>query len=321
MKPPSVTMFELATQKNLIRFETNRNYLQAISTLTKMCASDNVVNRGVLLALRNQKGYGDLRDRTATVDWDNLGIMLRNSWTAEVAVLAALRADNPIQASMLVPWSFVQMYYGLYHIFDVWLAIQGSENRTSRTHSEFLSRFSELVSKRSCLPEPWSASYCGRSDEVFGLAYDPLKKIVPKNWPQPNDAPEFAAKALQTTHMNRALERLKSPNTKSNKSKTEVSISLPRTTLMDFVYRLRIRTNYNDVDPFLIHVRERQHIDGIAEPLECFYSATMAIAEGLIAKSVGAERYSEIVSDYVKWVGGDIASTVIQRRDLILEAT
>lgn len=110
-------------------------------------------------------------------------------------------------------------------------------------------------------------------------------------------------------------------NGRKNTNKDEkrfIAGNLPPTTLFDFLWRLRVRSNYQDVEVFLMSgadsTGQRQFHDAICFVIE----GTSLLLENLIIRRSGAKIYEQALDDFSKG-GGSVAQAVIDpRRKLFL---
>jgi hypothetical protein len=95
--------------------------------------------------------------------------------------------------------------------------------------------------------------------------------------------------------------------------KRDIAGRLHATTIFDFFWRLRLRSNYQDVELFLMTnagtTWQRQFYEAICPVTE----ATCLLLENLIIRRSGPAIYEEAIKDFRKG-GGQLAEAVIGRR-------
>lgn len=289
------------TQQLNFRYKTYQYYLMALATVmqksTGMHSNDSA--EGMVKYLTGEESFR--RIRVGGRHQHLVGQLLRSAWSSEMAVYAALDQEDEISASISIPWTFVQMYYCFHDLFEAVFLSLGSHQKQSQNHTAFLTRYSEFASSRKFVPEPWSALVSGDKADCSGLGFDPSKRINAQKWTNGTDSGERVYQLLRTTHE----ERMKESKTGS-------------TSFLHFIYRLRTRTNYRDVDPYIFTLSERSIREEMGPSVRIIMGATMALGEALIAQSQGERPYSEMVGEVIKWVKRPCCSPIERRRSTIL---
>jgi hypothetical protein len=88
---------------------------------------------------------------------------------------------------------------------------------------------------------------------------------------------------------------------------------LPPTTLFDFLWRLRIRTDYQDIDALIPGTERPHHAVAFHQALVKIVEANLAVFESLIELSLGSEVLSEAAKTFVKKAGPESGIGVKQR--------
>jgi hypothetical protein len=124
---------------------------------------------------------------------------------------------------------------------------------------------------------------------------------------------------LRTTRA-RTFEKRKADWRKRNKKAGvpaaiahELAETLPPTTFFDFLWRLRVRSDYRDIDALIPGGQQPYHAVDIQQALTTIVSATLALFEGLIAHSSGPEVLGDAARAFVKRVGTAGGAAVSQR--------
>lgn len=194
------------------------------------------------------------------------GEFLRNAWGTEVLLNAPRVIGGADLITFANHWAVVQAYYSVFEGFNALLHV--SHPTPPRTHSTLLRWAANQVGTRgSPFVEPWTWRVSG---PIGGYRYDGF----PSGFlPNPGasaiasvttaTAPDILAKALKTTRDRKIKERktdwLKGKKTKRGTARTRLSAAelashsagMEPTTLFDLLYRLRIRSNYDEADAFL----------------------------------------------------------------------
>lgn len=99
--------------------------------------------------------------------------------------------------------------------------------------------------------------------------------------------------------------------------KRNIASNLPKTTLFDFFWRLRVRSNYQDVELFLMSsVGDVWHRD-FYESLSAVTESTCMLFESLIIQRVGPQPYGRAIEVF-RAGGGPLAEAVVGRRASLL---
>jgi hypothetical protein len=124
---------------------------------------------------------------------------------------------------------------------------------------------------------------------------------------------------LRTTRA-RTFEKRKADWRKRNKKAgvpatvaNELAEKLPPTTFFDFLWRLRVRSDYRDIDAFIPGGGQHYHAVEFRQALTTITSSTLALFEGLIAHSSGPEVVGDAARAFVKRVGTPGGAAVSQR--------
>lgn len=86
------------------------------------------------------------------------------------------------------------------------------------------------------------------------------------------------------------------------------------TSLFDFMYRLRTRCDYRDVDAFLEGISSPTEAESFLNGLLTLVHGTLALLEGLIARHLKGDIYSQLAEDFCGRVGSPLVQALEQRR-------
>jgi hypothetical protein len=93
----------------------------------------------------------------------------------------------------------------------------------------------------------------------------------------------------------------------------ELAEKLPPTTFFDFLWRIRTRSDYRDINALIPGGRQPYHAVEVKQALTTIVSGTLALFEGLIAHSSGPEVLGDAARAFVKQVGTPGGAAVSQR--------
>jgi hypothetical protein len=184
----------------------------------------------------------------------------------------------------------------------------------------------------------WNVTCSGGSGNatMAGVAYDSMpphitvRKISPLSSPQVSDFWHWLAMMLRTTRSRQLQSKLGDKNTgkkyptKAGKprriysavQRKEVCGSIPATSIFDFFYRLRIRSNYEDADAFLLGTLSDTDSKVFHDALALVTSCTLFGLERLIAHRMGKVKMDELTESFVSAdKQGRSAKTVSARKN------
>ena len=300
-------LFHAASSEELeqgIRFRTYLKYLQAFSDLsTQNAAYPESLIRGLTGSVPFKAINGG-----KCKDIPRLGQLLRNAWFTE------LQLNLPSKFPDLVPysihWAGVQAYYSVYLLLRAYFYASGQDVPNKHAHT-LGAIANEIRSKNAMFPSPWNA-FCDDSpaQPIYGgipVGVSMVDVSALKNYDL-GSAWSWHTMFLKTTRQ-RQLEKLvddwkaqQKRRRVSPKVKAALIRNLNPTTAFACLYRLRIRSNYEDADSFLLGALQ-------AAPAEAeqFHGSICNIVwdaglilEALIARHIGKKAYKEILAGFVE---------------------
>ena len=321
----------MAQSKSSAAFQTHANYLWAFALI----ASSNNRDRATALNLtlyraKNSELLPKVQCKNANENQAQSS--LQNAWGTELLLCIGERvliSDELVRLSN--NWSVVQAYYILYHATQAIAAAKG-QSRTE-SHSKTQKQFLTFFAKHGPGMEPWTLAYGNSGPENLPNGVSADHSI--HSWSQctPENCWGLAYKALRTTREGAVPElKQKSQERKranqrqgwkleekqrvaSGKKPRRVPIfKLPRLsipeqekinnnlrsyTLMDFLYRLRIRTNYEDSAMFTDGPNDNRQFTAVRDDLLILASCSLLIAELHIRPLVGLNLFDSWVTNWV----------------------
>jgi hypothetical protein len=288
---------------------------------------------------------------TAKPDLSQTRASLINAWGTEMLLaLGGQIATEDELLRVMNNWAVVQAYYVGYHATQALLAARGQPAPDS--HSKAQAQFAALWADRPLYLPPWTlGAFDGGWRNPPPRPID--NAISPWSAGGPHSCWDLAAKALRTTRedevktrLGAARDRLGAANRRAwkeeetarlaagRKARKEPEPSRPRLaadqkrnvegkvrtyTLLDYLYRLRIKTNYQDAGMFIDGPEDEVASVFVHRDLVALASCTLLVHELLVAAAVGKTRFLKWADD---WLGphsrGDGLGLAL-RRDLINE--
>jgi hypothetical protein len=322
------------------RFKTHANYLRAFGRLIPASAIG-----GSLEPLRIQF-KATPRVGGACKDADAVFRSLRMAWSTELLLdFTSSAFDEDELVRIANNWAVVQVYYMFYHTTQALSQAKGFPRTPnhSQTQKQFKSHWADRVLD---LP-PWSLARAG--DEVANWPQAIQLEDV-HSWVACDRTSKWllAAKALRTTRedaVNDAYaarrttlmkEKRKAWQTEESErlvkgkkarviprfarpilsaaEKTRVEQSLRATTVMDYLYRLRIGTNYEDSAMFTDGPEAEGEAVEVRQQLRRLGASTMLIHELAIADLLGSAAVATHARDLLRSSAPPGATTGLAQR-------
>lgn len=339
-------MTENSTERAAKSFQTHANYLRAFSRLVPA----DVIGGG-LEPLRAQfkktaQTGGTCVDAAAVLN------SLRMAWRTELLLdFTSAAFDDDEFVRIANTWSVVQVYYVFYHATQALVQAKG-QPRTPN-HPQTQSIFKALWSDRSIDLPPWSLAHTGTTVRNFPKSV-PL--IAVHSWANCDDTTrwQLAALALRTTR-EEAVERAyasrraalqkgrrksweqdessrlsagKKPRKRPAFTRPNLSVAekhsaeqtVRANTIMDYLYRLRIRTNYEDSAMFTDGPTEAAESLQVRQCLRHLSASTLLVHELAIADIMGSEAVADEARAFLKTSTPPGSKTRLSRRLELLEA-
>lgn len=295
---------------------------------------------GVASGIRNSEAYERLR--RLEIDREPLASSLFNAWTTE-ALLNLTGAVVPAEGiGAATNWSVVQAYYAVFQITRG-LSIASGERQPLTTHAQ-VRRFAEsywCAANRRVLP--WSFGY-GPSGPVNTPDGATIASSI-RAWDSstPSNCWTFIAQALRTTRADALQERYDDERERKNKDrataakekdrlraergltplnarhpkaslstseKDKINRGLRAFTIIDFLYRLRIRSNYRDITMWTEGAPYPERSQTVHRSLELISAATLLAHELFIRRRIGSAVFDEIATEWLDRIGAPMPGTV-----------
>lgn len=335
------------TKNQVESFRTHSNYIRAFATLV---GAEIPYPPGLKYLELAQKidHSGCLTGRPkSTIDHQQVLSSLKNAWGTESLINMGSRF---VEESELVKisnnWSVVQVYYVLYHSTQAVAVAKGFVRPDSHPKTQRL--FCNLWADRNLCLEPWTLA-C----DFNGMRNIPLHITMDDdihNWAlcSPGSAWSLACLALKTTrddHLDKSTEEARkrkgvekrkflrqqeAKRIKLGKSpRMRPNVSLPRltpeeklvvdeeespTTIIDYFYRLRIKTNYIDSSMFTDGPENDQQSIQVRDDLNIIVSGNLLLAELAVRNIVSHDVFFKWINDWVRTNAPNYPTSAIRDR-------
>lgn len=269
---------------NLIRFQTYRNYLQRFSAHSELLHPtwESLIS-ACSDATRKLKPCYDLDEtwikRFLGIAWNTETLLDHAPTDIEV-----LRISNA--------WLPVQAYYAVYTAAEaVAYAIDGAK---ADGHQKALRKITDLAVKLDV--PPWNLAYSGAKGKDG-------KQHVPRNFPT-DIVPghnlaglsasnlSIIAKCLKAEHQNRIKEDYR----RTQKRQYQYDPGL--TSLLHFLYRLRIRSNYHGIELFIVPENE-EAIREFTANLQKIVARTLCYFEVILLRRCSREMLLSFANNFI----------------------
>lgn len=265
-------------------------------------------------------------EKAKNLNIDEVEKWLKNSWNTENVLVQNKSIIENTGQSFAMQWAFPQAYYST---FGSLLAHFKALGYTQESHTAVLKNFSLLVEQNK-FPES-ICFYCTggkknyeyvnivKPNDVASMDFDTgnIKTID-------NHICQFL-KATREIKLDDKAPDLKFKNGKGQKRKKlspamwqQVSNALGHTTIMDLLYRKRIKANYQDIDTF-----SSTQFKGleVLTNISAVVSRLNLINETYIAKAIGIDNYEAMLNRHLKKVNNDTVKTRFETTKTIINAT
>jgi|SRR5690625_170328 len=230
-------------------FHTYLNYLSAVEqwAMTEF-GSWRRYGDACVLATRRLQGIRD-----PDMYW--VGRFLKLAWNTEFLLHASDTRDPEIQR-LNNHWAPVQAYYAIYCGCEAVAYLLDGERANS--HSKALRKVTEYFGRSGITP--WNivvAGPIGRTRNEASILNLPHGVVIPHNLQRRGVDPlGMIAKCVPAEHRNRVDENWSKKTSGCRKYQFDPG----DTSLLHFLYRLRVKANYRDVDIFLAHSDDEEVI-------------------------------------------------------------
>jgi hypothetical protein len=244
-----------------------------------------------------------------TIDLNEIEKWLNNAWNTENILCSNHSIIDNSGQGFALQWAFPQAYYS---VFGTLLAHFNVVGYTEKSHTSVLRKFGQLTQENR-LPE----SICFHTNGAKkNLTYHGIEKpenlqAIYLDTENPETIDNQICQFLKSTREMKLAER--APDIVKNlKLKTasgaykknlspfdwqKVSSSIGITSILDILYRKRIKANYQDVNVFTYKKLKGKDV---LENLCIVVDRMNLVNEAYVAKAIGLEKYKKIVKNYLK---------------------
>lgn len=255
-------------------------------------------------------------------DLAKTGRLLRNAWFTETQIWMAAQSSDYL--SYANHWLGIQAYYSVY--LGLRALFVSMKEEVGSTHSQNLKAIAKLIEHRPLLfPEPWRVLCEGNPESKPGFKNLPSGTKVNREisaLSNPGRIPfyDYFGKFLSTTRrkaIERKCEEWKAQNKRkrvSSKFKKETIDKMVPTSLFDCLFRLRVRSNYEDADSFLLAAENDEAAKEFNHSFRAVVWHTLFLLEMLIARHISKSNYEALVQSFTKYASPEFSDKLVEGR-------
>lgn len=315
-------------------FKAHSNYIKAFNLLVHDPISSGCLNLYEHLNNRIIQATALPPARNSSINIDQVRSSLHSAWGTETLLLMTKRIIQEDELLRLSNnWSSIQVYYIFYHCTQALHVAKGHPNRPE-SHPATQNLFYDYWASRSiCLP-PWSLAL-GHSGAInVHPMITPDTSIHVWTACDASNAWSLALKSLMTTrresleeHFKKQRENKRRQNRRAweqsvnsrlpraSRSRQTPIFCLPRLsieekaninehlrpyTIMDYLYRLRLKTNYKDSNMFSDGPEDDNSSRYIRNALCRIANGTLFLHEMAIRNLVGRNIFLSWIDDWIR---------------------
>ncbi len=240
----------------------------------------------LLTELQGRRAFRRLSSQGKPADPRAVRALLLNGWTSELR-LHLIDLEDTKRLSVANHGAPVDAYYASSRHATAWLALRDGAAPT--THRGLLNAMSAQVIGSTLLPPPWDLSCQALKPSPVYSGFTALPGPC-SNLAAAADPDARAGMLLRTTRdrgVKKKVEEFKHGhklNRAPNGEAQRQDAKLAATTIFDFAWRMRARSNYGDPAMFYVGSLGPQRAQAYAAAVRSWTSATMFLFEALIAQ-------------------------------------
>lgn len=300
---------------------TFRTYLNYLVALARYIEEEYPEKSDLVKAVFNLRGVQRIK-RNKDFDSDKLFKLLRNAWFTEIQLhLSGSDADFMRYSNH---WAPVQAYYAVF--LELSALFVASNSDIKQSHAAILHTIGSWVRDRNIFVRPWSLCVEGYSKNLGYLNFPHQPAKISSLSSGHRVAPLDSIAMLLRTTREKQLKRKRDEWLQSNPNRKKLSPAqrqkwakdLPPTTLFNAFYRLRIRSNYEDADAFLMGTEDFYDAEEFAKSLKQIVFNTLLSLELLIIQYVGMPTFENVMKSFSPRVNKEYLCETILMRDKII---
>jgi len=309
------------------RFTVNRNYLQAVSGfITTEYGRREKLYAGLRTKLEAMPKYH--RIQRGQADVAEVRRFLTLAWTSEIQLHLPAILGNPSMLAFANTWAPVHAYYAVYGTLQAWFAANGMSG-VADDHTATLRTIAKQIEQRDLFPEPWNllAVGCPMRKQRLHLndhgkdcacPVEVLSVPIPFG-SDPNFWPRLGT-WLRSTREARLVAREDQWKRKEKKrrissaERTRIAQTLAPTSLFDCFWRMRIKSNYGTIDPYLVNQISESDHEIFNRALCTVTRATVSLLELFVMRRIGRAEFGKISAEFINQDTHNLTAKTLQAR-------
>ena len=277
-------------------FDTYRNYLS--------CLKKDFGEKYSTLEHFAQSVWDEYKFLTVSTDTPDTKVLRRFlmiAWNTEYLAKTNISPEVEI-IKISNQWRPIQAYYSIYSAGEA--AVYILDGISVESHSKCISKLNTFFVERAKI-RPWCFSYRGNKRKGF-TPYNfpsdakPINNLTRKN----TKHIDIIATCIRAEHQNRIDDfeprKLSDEQKKKGQKKAlKIDHDPKYTTILNFLYRLRIKSNYKDAEIFICD-SPNEYIKKFSEDLSSIVNATLVLLEMVIIKRWGFSNFEKLANGYLK---------------------
>lgn len=300
------------------RAEMNKRQFKALGhRLVNSDIENEIINNPYYLRISLSANYSNVE----VAQW------LKNSWNTERVLFQNQDIVNNTKQAFCMQWAFPQAYYT---VFGNIIAMFKAIGYTETSHAAVLKKYATIM-RENKLPESVGIC-CSGIDKYFEyhniVPPENIEGHMDLDLENVNTIDHHICQFLRATRRNRLKEKAPKMNfkTKSGKKRKnlnrehweQISNSIGPTSILDFLYRKRIKGNYQDIETY-----NCPYFDGqsVLSDLISIVDRLNLTNEAYLSKAIGFETYKNIAANHLDKVQNDQLATRINTIEQIENAS
>lgn len=311
----------------LRRFTVNKNYLAGIAGfLTSTYGRRAEMYTGLKATIEAHRPYQTIQ--RGQVDIEEVRRFLTLGWASEIQLHLPALMSNEAVTGFANTWAPVHAYYSAFGMLQAWFAANGMVG-AANDHTSTLRTIAKMIEQRDIFPEPWNllAIGCPMRGERLHLNHrgvDCTSHVEVLSIPNPLGLdPMFwqrygtwlrSTRAARLTAREQAWKKKNDKKRISPTERSKIAQSVAPTSLFDCLWRMRIKSNYGTIDPYLVaQISASDH--AIFNQALCITTrATVALIELYILRRIGKSDYAQIAADFIRQDSAGLSARMLQAR-------
>lgn len=326
-------------QELVRRFTVTLHYLRHLEIyLTQAYGRDRELYTGIAAVLAGHRPFLKLM-RRPDIDLVAIRRFLEIAWVSELQLCVPAAIGSPSVLRYTNAWAPIHAYYSAYMLLQAWFTANGMKSLAD-DHTATLRSISAQIRDRGLLPGPWSVLADGNPlggscsyihEPCAGACAAKIEVLsVLIGLPSAYTESEFWARFgtwLRTTREARLRAKEDEWKRKRGRKRIDPTVrleyarTLHPTSLFDCLWRMRIRSNYRSVEPYLVRYIDEADAQFFHRALVSVTRATLFLMESYLARVIGARHFEALAESFLHDdEHGMTANTLGARLPIVLSA-